>query len=183
MVNFGPLAAEICWQVWGIPANVNGFHVLAVLEHGTLVMGVSQTLRRWTEGATYIWQGDHRVGHWPTFLVSQFLSQLTIHGPICFFSFLFSFLAFSAFTLLVWYQEKHPACKNWVIRCWIIICLERGANVLHMVQLMPSIISCFIKIENGLTFLVPAYPDIEYLCWKGMFQLTNLSRLSWKTVH
>jgi len=32
-------------------------------------VGVSQTLRRWTEGATYIRQGDHHVGHWPTFLV------------------------------------------------------------------------------------------------------------------
>jgi len=27
MVNFGPLAAEICWQVWGTPANFNGFLV------------------------------------------------------------------------------------------------------------------------------------------------------------
>ena len=35
-----------------------------------LVVGVSQTLRRWTEGATYIRQGDHHVGHWTTFLVS-----------------------------------------------------------------------------------------------------------------
>ena len=35
-----------------------------------LVVGVSQSLRRWTEGATYIRQGDHHVGHWPTFLVS-----------------------------------------------------------------------------------------------------------------
>jgi len=34
-------------------------------------VGVSQTLWRWTEGATYIWQGDHYVGHWPTFLVSN----------------------------------------------------------------------------------------------------------------
>ena len=25
---------------------------------------VSQTLRRWTEGATYVRQGDHHVGHW-----------------------------------------------------------------------------------------------------------------------
>jgi len=25
MVNFGPLAAEICWRVWGTPANFNGF--------------------------------------------------------------------------------------------------------------------------------------------------------------
>jgi len=67
MVNFGLLMAEICWRVWGTPANFNGFCVLAALLHGTLVVGVSQTLRRWTEGATYIWQGDHHVGHWPTF--------------------------------------------------------------------------------------------------------------------
>jgi len=69
MVNFGPLAAEICWRVWGTPANFNGFHVLAALLHGTLVVGVSQTLRRWTEGATCIRQGGHHVGYWPTFLV------------------------------------------------------------------------------------------------------------------
>jgi len=34
-----------------------------------LYYSVSQTLRRWTEGATYIRQGGHHVGHWPTFLV------------------------------------------------------------------------------------------------------------------
>ena len=31
------------------------------------VVSVSQTLRRWTEGATYVRQGHHHVGHWPTF--------------------------------------------------------------------------------------------------------------------
>jgi len=67
MVNFGPLTAEIGLGVWGTLANFNGFRVLATLLHGTLVVGVSQTLRRWTEGATYIWQGGHHVGHWPTF--------------------------------------------------------------------------------------------------------------------
>ena len=46
MVNFGLLAAEICWRVWGIPANFNGFRVLAMLLHGTLVVCVSQNLRR-----------------------------------------------------------------------------------------------------------------------------------------
>jgi len=40
---------------------------LAALLHGTLVVCVSQTLRRWTEGAIYIRQGGHHVGHWPTF--------------------------------------------------------------------------------------------------------------------
>ena len=69
MVNFGPLAAEIVSLVWGTPANFNWFRVLAALLQGTLVVGVSQTLRRWTEGATYVRQGDHDVGHWPTFLV------------------------------------------------------------------------------------------------------------------
>jgi len=34
MVNFGPLAAEIVWLVWGTPANFNGFRVLAELLHG-----------------------------------------------------------------------------------------------------------------------------------------------------
>jgi len=52
--------------VWGTPANFNGFRVFAALLHSTLLVGVSQTLRRWTEGATYIRQGGHHVGHWPT---------------------------------------------------------------------------------------------------------------------
>jgi len=46
MANFGLPTAEICWQVWGTPANFNGFRVLAALLHGTLVVGGSQTLRR-----------------------------------------------------------------------------------------------------------------------------------------
>jgi len=45
-VNFGSLAAEICWRVWGTPANFNVFHVLAALLHGIPVLGVSQILRR-----------------------------------------------------------------------------------------------------------------------------------------
>jgi len=67
MVNFSPLAAEIVSLVWGTPANINGFGILAALLHGTLVVGVSQTLRRWTEGAPYIRQRGHHVGQWPTF--------------------------------------------------------------------------------------------------------------------
>jgi len=46
MANFGLLAAEIVSLVWGTPANFNGFRVLGALLHGTLVVGVSQTLRR-----------------------------------------------------------------------------------------------------------------------------------------
>ena len=46
-------------------------------------------------------------------------------------------VAFSALTLLVGWQEGHPACKK--TEWWgagVVICLERGAD-LHMVQLMP----------------------------------------------
>jgi len=67
MVNFSPLAAEIGLPVWGTPANFNGFLVLAALLHGSQVVGVSQTVWRSTEGATYVQQGNHHVGHWPTF--------------------------------------------------------------------------------------------------------------------
>jgi len=53
MVFFNPLSAEIGLPVWGTHANFNGFLVMAALLHGMLVVGVSQTLRRWTDGATF----------------------------------------------------------------------------------------------------------------------------------
>ena len=68
-MNFGLLAAQIVSLVWGTPANVkivNGYRVLAALLNGTVIVGVSKTLRRCTEGATYIRQGGHHIGHWLT---------------------------------------------------------------------------------------------------------------------
>ena len=74
---------SMSWQ-YGELRPTNGWDLLASLGHPCkvqrvlrlgsitarhLVVGVSQTLRRWTEGATYVRQGDHHVGHWPTFLV------------------------------------------------------------------------------------------------------------------
>jgi len=37
---------KLCWRVSGTPANFNGFRILEALLYGTLVVGVSQTLRR-----------------------------------------------------------------------------------------------------------------------------------------
>ena len=70
------------------------------------------------------------------------------------------FTAFSALTLLVGWQEGHPACKK--TEWWgadVVICLDRGAD-LHMAQLMPLplTVSWFSKIQIGFTFLVPAHP-------------------------
>ena len=102
MVNFGPLAAEIVSLVWGTPGNFNGFRVLAALLHGTLVVGVNQTLRRWTEGATYIRQGGHHVRHWPKFLVVLVFVGLVVGTntvvflrPNCWISLHLSFCSFS----------------------------------------------------------------------------------------
>ena len=45
----------------------------------------------------------------------------------------------------------------------MVICLERGVDLLHMAQLMPlhpktpSSLASF-KIQTGFTFQVPAYP-------------------------
>jgi len=44
MANFGPFTAEICWQVWGTPANFNGFRVLASLLQGRRSPEANQTL-------------------------------------------------------------------------------------------------------------------------------------------
>jgi len=83
MLNFGPLVAEIGWPVWGTPANFNSLRVLAALLHSSKVVSISQTLRRWTEGATYVRQGDHHVGHWPIFLVFLYICVLLIIYFLC----------------------------------------------------------------------------------------------------
>ena len=80
MVNFRPLAAQINSLVWGTPANFNGFCVLAALLLDTLVVGPSQTLQHSTEGATYIRQRCHHVGHWPTFYFKKFFSLSKLHA-------------------------------------------------------------------------------------------------------
>jgi len=67
--------------------------------------------------------------------------------------------AFSALTLMVGWQEGHPACKKTEQCCaGVVICLERDAD-LHMAQLMlvPLAVSCFSKIQIGFTFLVLAH--------------------------
>jgi len=68
MVHFGPVPAEIDRVVWGTPANFNGLRVVTASLQGTL--------RRRTEGATYIRHGGNLVGHWPTCLVIAEIATL-----------------------------------------------------------------------------------------------------------
>jgi len=82
-------------------------------------------------------------------------------------------------TLLVGRQEGHPACKK--TEWWgagVVVCLERGAD-LHMAQLMPLplTVSCFSKIQNGSTFLVPAHPGSpEKRAVKWVYVYLHLNR-------
>jgi len=91
-----------------------------------------------------------RQRHWATFSIS---SSRRFGGtrPINYFY---------ALTMLVCRQEENPKCKNRVMGCWLVICLERGAHDLHMVQLMPlpPHFSCFIKTQTGLAFPGQPYP-------------------------
>jgi len=72
------------------------------------------------------------------------------------------FSAFSALTLLVGCQEEHLACKTLSdeMLVWFSVCSE-----VQMICMWSSwfhchpIISCFIKIQIDLTFLVLAYPS------------------------
>jgi len=53
-------------------------------------------------------------------------------------------------------NQQEPACKKQSGE--VLACLEQGADF-HMAQLMPLplTVSCFSKIQIGLTFLVPAH--------------------------
>jgi len=71
--QYGELWPTSGWDPFGSLGHPSYFQRLPRLGSVTarhLVVGVSQTLRRWTEGATYVRQGHHHVGHWPTFPVT-----------------------------------------------------------------------------------------------------------------
>ena len=68
--QYGELRPTRGWDRFsslGHPCKFERVSRLGSVTARHLVVGVNQTLRRWTEGATYVRQGDHHVGHWPTF--------------------------------------------------------------------------------------------------------------------
>ena len=86
MVNIGSLADEICWRVWGNLQISTGFTSCQGLGNVTAWHWHSSSWRQPNFvalntgiGATYIQQGGHHVGHWPTFLVSVLFLILRPH--------------------------------------------------------------------------------------------------------
>jgi len=66
--QYGERQSTNGWDQFGClghPSNFNGFRVLAALLHDSLVVGLSQSLQRWTEGATYIRQAAITLGIGP----------------------------------------------------------------------------------------------------------------------
>jgi len=65
--QYGELRPTSDWDRSGSLRHPSKFQRVSRLGSITarcLVVGVSQTLRCFTDGATYVWQGDHDVGHW-----------------------------------------------------------------------------------------------------------------------
>jgi len=61
MVNFGPLTGEICWRVWGTPANFNWFRLLASLLHWRRSTGGQQK----SAGCLAVsWAGTQYIHSW-----------------------------------------------------------------------------------------------------------------------
>ena len=73
MVNFGPQAAEIGWQVWGTPANFNGFRVLASLLRRRRSTKVNQTLHD-------VWPSPGLVHY--TYTIYALSGALAPHGVL-----------------------------------------------------------------------------------------------------
>ena len=62
LTEFWQVQNSLCIQILHSPIGL-----LAALLHGTRAVGVSQALRHSAEDATYVRQGGHHVGQWPTF--------------------------------------------------------------------------------------------------------------------
>jgi len=64
------------------PHNMVNFGLLLHLGHASkfyeFCFGVSRILGYWTVSATYIRQGGHHLGHWPTFLLIQFRTWIAL---------------------------------------------------------------------------------------------------------
>ena len=122
MSDYGPLTAEVGLPVWGTLANFNRFCILAALLHGTLVVGISQTLRHWTEGATYIWQG---VGHWPTFLVDLFIYFVYLFIWCC--------CCLESWYGLQWCFNNRKLCRRWSRTAIIVLFCEPKQFIVYKV--------------------------------------------------
>ena len=89
----------------------------------------------------------------------RYYAYVAFSGVESVVSFLLIVVFLNVLTLLVGWQEGHPACKKLSggVLAWLSVWSE--VQTLHMFQLMPLplTVSCFSKIQIGFIFLVPAH--------------------------
>jgi len=69
-------------------------------------------------------------------------------------------IVFNALTLLVGRQEERLTCNKLSDEAlvWLSVWSEQTICMWSSCCYCHPVVSCFIKIQNGFTFLVPAYP-------------------------
>jgi len=81
MANFSPITAEICWRVWGTPANFNGFRVLPSLLQRHRSPEANQTLHD-------VWPSSwllHYIDFWRLLPSDRILpgAKFILHPTLC----------------------------------------------------------------------------------------------------
>ena len=113
-----------------------------------------------------IWHEPKLLGTAQPFAVSAaaICHSVQINGNVVYYV----FIAFSAMTLLVGCQEEHPACKNWLMRCW---CGYLSGSRCGLFAYGPADATAILKPYCLLPHLIP-----DWFYHYG----TGLTRLSWK---
>jgi len=68
--------AQLCWLRHYRQSKKNLLNSNTSSTFSSQCSGRQPNFAHWTEGATYIQQGGHHVGHWPTFLVNNELVEV-----------------------------------------------------------------------------------------------------------
>jgi len=154
-------AEEKLWWKWRI------FCGLDVLHDTRELRALTPTRKDHSPASSFLRPPPGSCVLWPWPMTSSLVHKLHMRcttfklKSLLFSSFHYRVIAFSALMLLVGHQEEHPACKK--LSDEVLARLSVWSKV-QMICIRSSwchwhpVISCFIKIQNDLTFLVLAYP-------------------------
>ena len=110
----GPLNVCVCKHVeYTVDLYGALFHYFSVDSDRKFITSVSI----WQSRVASLWLGLQKIKVKNPQNKGSLLGKIEWLQKITAFN-IHSFFAFSVLTLLVGRQEEHPACKNWVMRCW-----------------------------------------------------------------
>jgi len=118
-----PTSGEIDSLVWGTPANFNGFRVLAALLHGTLLVGVSQTVslnrgrHPYSVGRPSRWALAHISS---SFYHTLFTAAHSMGRPLYYFAAVVS-IFLSSFFFLFLMVALRSRCGHYIFVLWFLL--------------------------------------------------------------